>query len=360
MRSRYRDIIFLLGAGASVEAGIPATTAMVSSIEMLMDNGEQWHRYQDLYYHIKSAVYYAAGLKGHFYEKVQYNIETLVNILYELEQYEDHVLFPFITSWNPRFAELAGHNFDKVREFRLNILDKLKQWTSPDICESDYFLGFKRLQNSLNFPLLIFSLNYDLCLERLHSEDFRVETGFGGFGPRNAWDWQRFEENGSGPEPPQVYLHKLHGSIDWKRDPATKQLYRVEQTVGTDLNSMELIFGRSFKLETGDPYLFYLYAFRQASLDANLLVAIGYSFGDNYINNVLVQPLRNDETKRLLVIERCGRTEIDALRIKVSTTLGISENQVIIKSEGAKSFLEIDELDKVLLDIIPKSPDAPF
>lgn len=34
MRSGSRDIIFLLGAGASAEAGIPVSADMVSSVEI--------------------------------------------------------------------------------------------------------------------------------------------------------------------------------------------------------------------------------------------------------------------------------------------------------------------------------------
>jgi len=357
----YRDIIFLLGAGASAEAGIPTSKEMIQKIETLLGEDERWDEYEKLYNHIKSAIYYAAGLKGSFYDEVQYNIETLVNTLYELEQNEDHPLYPFITSWNPRFVELARQDFKNIRKFRDLILDKLKQWMSPDdASKGDYYQGFKRLQQALNLPLRVFSLNYDLCLERLHSEEFRVETGFGGFGSKFVWDWQRFEEGGSGPEPPEIYLYKLHGSIDWKRDPITKQLYRVEQTAGIDAKSMELIFGRSFKLETGDPYLFYLYAFRQASLDARLLIAVGYAFGDSHINNILAQSLHKDEAQRLLVVEKCDKAETDGRQTKVAKALDIRKEQVVVKFEGAKAFLETDRLDKELLGMIPKSPDAPF
>ena len=85
MSSRSKDIIFLLGAGASAEAGIPTSGEMISKIEALLTDDDEWKQFLELYHHIKSAIHYAAGLKGLFNNAVPYNIETLVNTLYELE-----------------------------------------------------------------------------------------------------------------------------------------------------------------------------------------------------------------------------------------------------------------------------------
>jgi hypothetical protein len=111
MMSRSKDIIFLLGAGASAEADIPVSGQMIDLVEASLttqvDHG--------LYNHVKSAIHFSAGLKGHYGEAVPFNIETLVNTLYELERNEEHPLYPFIASWNSRFVALAGTNFSEVR-----------------------------------------------------------------------------------------------------------------------------------------------------------------------------------------------------------------------------------------------------
>src|SRR5437773_2217705 len=127
--AQYKDIIFLLGVGASVEAGIPSSGAMIDRIEQLLKDEEEWKQYRTLYYR-----------------------------------------------------------------------------------------GIVNLQRDINFPLQLFSLNYDLCVERLNASDFCVETGFPGLGPEFIWDWERFEDLDSGPPAPEIYLYKLHGSINWKRD----------------------------------------------------------------------------------------------------------------------------------------------
>jgi hypothetical protein len=314
-----------------------------------------------LYHHIKSAIHYAAGLKGLFKEGVSYNIETLVNTLYELERNEEHPLYPFIASWNSRLVALASGDFAKVREFRRLILKQLKKWVSPDDTSlADYYKGFCRSQQGLNFSLRIFSLNYDLCVERLNSHEFRVETGFGGVGPKFPWDWERFEDSDSGPPPPQAYLYKLHGSINWKRDNA-KNLFCLEQTEGIQPEDMEVIFGRDFKLEAADPYLFYIYEFRKCSLEAKLIVAIGYGFGDNHIDKILSQALSNDNARRLLVVSNC--TNVDKQNEKVAEVkkrLGAKDSQVVAVQGTAKDFLEKPDLHNELLSQIPPPAGSPF
>jgi hypothetical protein len=117
----------------------------------------------------------------------------------------------------------------------------------------DYYRGFIRLQSDLNYPLRIFSLNYDGMVERLDKPQFRVEAGFGGHGTNHVWDWERFEHSDTGSNVlPQVFLYKIHGSIDWKRD-AAQNLYRVEQIERVEPDRMEIISGRDFKLEAADP-----------------------------------------------------------------------------------------------------------
>src|SRR5262245_49108925 len=140
MASRSKDIIFLLGAGASAEAGIPVSAEMIDRVEQALLKGSVD---EGLYHHVKSAIHFSAGLKGRFGMAVPFNIETLVNTLYELERNEEHPLYPFIAAWSSRFVALAGANFDEVRRFRQKILAALKKWMCPeDSAKADYYKGF--------------------------------------------------------------------------------------------------------------------------------------------------------------------------------------------------------------------------
>ena len=363
MSTRSHDIILLLGAGASAEAGIPTSADMIGRIEEFLRSDPKWTPYADLYNHVKSAIHYAGGLRGRFNDQVSYNIETLVNTLNELERNEDHPLYPFIAAWNSRFVAMAGPDFSRVKEFRRLIVEALKKWMCPeDSSEGDYYQGLVRIQESLNFPLPVFSLNYDLCVERISGPDFRVETGFGGFGPRHVWDFERFEETNTNPLP-QLLLYKLHGSINWKRDDATKELFSVEQIENIDSDRMEVIFGRDFKLEAADPYLFYAYEFRRYTLMASLIVVVGYGFGDTHINKMLTQGLRAQADRRLLVVCHCDENRKDEKVNEIATRLELNEcesQQLIVQLDTAKQFLQAEELAAVLLDMVPKGTEAPF
>ncbi len=361
MSSRSKDIVFLLGAGASAEAGIPTAAEMIGRIERLVNEEEEWKPYRQLYHHVKSAIYYAAGIRGQFdSQEVNYNIETLVNTLYELERNEEHPLYPFIATWNSRFTSLAGADFAKVKGFRRLILKALKRWMCPDdASKGDYYRGLITLQKELNFPLPVFSLNYDLCIERLAENDVGIETGFGGYGPRHVWDWERFDEPGPNPMP-QIVLYKLHGSINWKRDAQTKELYSVEQVESIDAEQMEIIFGRDFKLEAADPYLFYAYEFRRYSLAARLIVAVGYGFSDLHINKMLSQALRADANRRLLIVCNCPADSTEERRNEIANLLDVKQDDMlIVLPGGAKEFLETVSAEG-LKKHIPENPDDPF
>ena len=363
MIARSTDIVFLLGAGASAEADIPTSESMIEKIELLLQNDDDWTKYLGLYNHVKSAIHYSSGLHGRFGDGVIYNIETLVNTLYELERNEDHPLYPFIASWNFRFAELAGDGFSRVKDFRIKILGQLKKWMCPeDTTMAEYYEGLKRLQRDLNFSLPVFSLNYDTCVERLNDENFTVETGFGGYGPQHGWDWERFEHTGSNPLP-EIVLYKLHGSINWKRDTNSQQLFSVEQTETVDAVQMEVIFGKDFKLEVADPYLFYAYQFRRHTIDAALIIVIGYSFGDVHINKILSQGLRAEGGCDLVVVCKCEKEDVDDRRRHISQTLGLTEpdvSSVVVVEGTAREFLRRSDLHRFVLKHMPERDDLPF
>lgn len=360
---RSEDIIFLLGAGASAEAGIPTSANMIQRIESLLCDDNAWKPFLPLYNHVKSAIHYQAGLRGEFGDGVAFNIETLVNALYEIERNELHPLYPFIASWNSRFVALAGAGFEKVQDFRRMILKELKKWMCPeDPSKGDYYSGFARLQKDLNYPLHVFSLNYDLCIERLARGDFRVESGFAGYGPSYVWDWERFESP-SAEAPPQILLYKLHGSINWKRDKATKELFSLEQVESVEPDRMEVIFGRDFKLEAADPYLFYAYAFRHGTLNAKLIVVVGYGFGDSHINKMLTQGVRKDACRRVLVVRNFPdeQSKNSSEEIGSKLELNLEERQrLVLYPSTAKAFLEGTDLRDILQKNMPPEQEAPF
>ena len=361
MKSKSKDIILLLGAGASVEAGVPSSPMMIGSIEKLLET-KGWSDSRDLYHQIKAAIYYAAGIKGRFNHNVAYNIETLVNTLHELERNEEHPIYPFIAAWNSRLIAHAGADFRHVRVFRDKILEALQSWVQPEnLDDAEYYPGLKRLQGDLQFPLKVFSLNYDLCVERLANENFRVETGFTGVGKNHRWEWKRFDETEPEADLPEIFLYKMHGSINWKRDEAGNLICVNYSGSNIRPDEMQVIFGRDFKLEAADPYLFYAFEFRRCSLEARVIVTIGYGFGDEHINKMLFQAMRHDSGKQLVVVGNVTDKEKAGKRKKeISSKLNISPSAVVVLEGTAKNFLKRADIAELVKGYLPKDAAAEF
>jgi hypothetical protein len=333
---RDNEIIFLLGAGCSVEAEIPHASAMISDIESKIDKDDDWKKFKDIYNLLKSSVFYSRGIRGNFGTSL--NIEELVNLLNELVKRDEATLFAFIGTWNPKLIAIAGHDFKIIEEFKNKILVQLKNWINlKNYTKGKYYEGFFKLQRELNFPIRIFSLNYDLCLERSSEEKEAIERGFD---PDNkTWKWSRFEAN---PNESKILLYKMHGSIDWERD--EKQGNLLKEVQG-NFDKPELIFGTNYKLQYVDPYLFYAYEFRQYSLDAKYIVTIGYGFNDEHINGMIKQALQSDSTKKVLSIS--FNTKKDDIQSKLLFADPTYQQLISVDNISAKTFLEDASVDKL-------------
>ena len=329
---RENDIIILIGAGCSKEAGIPTSIDMIKEIEQLIKQDEEWTKYKELYYFLKSSILYSDGLKGNYEENL--NIERLINTLNELEKKEEHPIFPFIGNWNSKVVELCGNNFDEIKKFKKIILDKLKNWvTLDDYSKANYYQYFIEFQKQLEFPLRIFSLNYDLCLEKNNNQDnFTIESGFD---EQRKWQWQRFEKNENMPV--NIYFYKMHGSINWKRNQDGFLTFSDEVN---QIMEPDLIFGTNYKLQYTDPYLFYAYEFRKYSLDSILIITIGYSYSDEHINGIIGQALKSQKDKKILVNLFEQNKKEDEIKNIIAKKLNTNSEQIIIKNQKASEFLK--------------------
>jgi len=339
------EVIVILGAGASVDAGIPHSAAMVRQIERALE--AEWRDFRDLYNYVRSAIFYADGIRGTFDGQVAYNIERLVVALDELLRREEHPIYPFIGAWNPRLTQVAGTDFKLVSDFKKKILEKLRhEWIEiANYDNAHYFYGLIKFQKELNYPLRIFTLNYDLCVEKAYLNEHK-EFPERGFDKDRMWSHELLED--ATPSEKNVYLYKLHGSIDWTRDSATNKLTFSDSTSTIRAEEGEMIFGTTYKLQYVDPFLFLVYQLRRLSLEAKLLLVIGYGFGDEHINGILAQALRGSPDKRLVTVTIAGgdtsEQQIlakDQFKEYVAKQLNLekSDSRLVFEWFAAKKFL---------------------
>jgi len=361
MVSRSNDVIVLLGAGASAKAGIPVSRKMIDDIEEFLRMRPDWQSFAELYHFVKCSIVYAASLRRDPDIAGSYNVETLVHTLTELEKGQAHPIYPFFSDWKSQLLSLVGPRFQTVSAFREKIVDQVKAWVQPESKnKAKYFEGLKRLKNDLNFPLKIFSLNYDMCIEWLAADDFRVETGFEQRGEELVWDWRRFDEANPHREDVQIYLYKMHGSINWKRD-ENDNLLAVDYT-GSNIAAMKLpiIFGRDFKLDADDPYLFYAFEFRRSTLESKLILTIGYGFGDAHINKMIRQALRASPKRRIIVVSRCKPEECPERTTWVAGRLGIEVGCITTLPMAAEEFLLQQNIGQTVIKLVPQDETGEF
>lgn len=361
MEIKENNIVFLLGAGCSKEADIPISNEMVIKVEKLLHENSDWKPYKDLYFYLRSSIDYSEGIFGNFGNA--FNIEKLLIVMGQIEQRDKNIIYPFIGSWNIRLPEVAGKDFTRITELKKLINKELYEWVTPKdlITKADYYNGFKKLHSEVGRPLKIFSLNYDQCFEKVIGED-DVEQGF----DPKTFEWQQanFQEDRK-----LFKLYKLHGSINWFTDKHTGKLMYSNHPV----QNPELIFGIDTKLRSSDPYFYYTSEFRRWTLsnDCKLIVTIGYSYADEYINKLIAQAIINNPARQVLNItyldlnnpEEKGKLIVDITQNKLELKHDYNKDgakQFQVHAEGAKSFLSqtisTDFFTKYFLD----ESDAPF
>lgn len=343
MDIREDSIIFLLGAGASVDAGIMHAQAMTNDIETKIQNDGEFKGFKDLYNYLKSSIVYQRGLEGEFRHQ-EVNIEDLLNVLAEIKQKHHNKLYPFIGSWNVHLQKVAGEDFEKVTQLDKLIRKQLFNWINiRDYDRCSYFKGFHSLANEIGSALRVFTLNYDLCVEKaLDKQDAHVELGFD---ERRDWEASNFDSDENSRT--SVYLYKLHGSIDWIRENEKGQ---VLKKCDSPQENPELIFGTTAKLSSIDPYLFYVHEFRKYSLQHQLrfIVTVGYSFGDEYVNRLIGQAMMRNEFVNLLTVfptfcdddEDKANRKLEEERARVARLIDIEASRIIVEDATAKEFFE--------------------
>ena len=358
---REDSIIFLLGAGASVDAGIMHAKSMTEDIEKKIINVSEYRSFEDLYNYLKSSILYQRGLNGDF-ENTDVNIEDLLNVLSDLKLKNNNKLYPFIGSWNVQLQRVAGKDFEYLEALDTFIRRQLFDWINIESYDkSSYFTGFAELANEVGVSLRVFTLNYDLCVEKaLAKESMEVEIGFNRL---REWEASRFDSNPT--EYAKIFLYKLHGSIDWKRDPTLGGVLKYCDTPRSD---HELIFGTPAKLTSIDPYLFYVHEFRKYSLQEPLrfIIAVGYSFGDEYINRLISQAVSRNNLLTILSIspDQKDRGEIDKIRRDqkryIAQKLNIDTGRVQLINSTAKEFFTSRCTLEFFESIGGQTEEAPF
>ncbi|KRE90125.1 SIR2 family protein [Arthrobacter sp. Soil764] len=326
-----REVTVLLGAGASVEAGLPTSTRLTEQILNGISNDNHVGR------SVAGALNMAVGAMiahdtargGAIADGI--DVERVFAAVRMLSHRDDLEVSPFISAWNPYLNEVDKGPAPRLsstwgRKFMGGIADATERAHRTTKLQDAFQDGVRALtrqnQQGTTFKLLeqamllqlrtalkidaerigylapvltrsasntrVATLNYDLSLESFcEANRIQYDTGIEQWSGGFNWHWNNRAD---------LRLLKLHGSLDWQYTNERQGLdafadddiaVRRSEPSDEDLargSSPALVFGHGTKLRAEGPFLAMLKEFDQFLEDSNHLVIVGYSMRDEHIN----------------------------------------------------------------------------
>ncbi len=361
----FKKVVFLLGAGASKDAGCKLSSEMLTSLKEAINNLTASEKdfitykedFNEIYHFILASLKYQATMKDSSVSSSAYvNIEDFVMVLRQLIDKEFIIPYPLIGNWNDKILKWelkSGKVFEHFKDFVT--LQLVKAWTQFDNEKAEKYLKPIRemLNQSENIKVNLFSLNYDLIFEQVFNTA-TVKILDNGFSEKNISEnqmryWAADFNNELSPT--KINLYKLHGSIDWEYNLASEEI-SIKESIDDGREPL-IIFGSYSKMLSFDPFLYILSNFRQKLEEATIFVVIGYSFHDKYINNLLIQQLSQntdeDKPKKLLVVDP------DPRRTKQTTREFTEELKLIQDSKSINDIINFRQISPERIKLISKT-----
>ncbi len=312
----FQKTVFLLGAGASLNAGCKMSKDMLEELGKEINQipnddkvyGVYKQGFRELYKVIKSSLYYQSSYKGISVENEKFytpNIEDFILILRKILNKDLIIPEPLVGSWSEKLLLLEVKYPNIFNQYLNFIYQSVVQWLTPSNFDSANILltPIKTLLEETNdeeYFINFFTLNYDLVFENVfNSENAKpLNNGF----TNNNWEPTSFDI----PQT-KINLFKIHGSLDWYcKNDETRSLPNYEiafNKLEPEERKPHLILGYENKLFSVDPFFTLLQNFIRKLEEASLVVVIGYSFFDAYLNNILIKFLNSSENKKLFIVD---------------------------------------------------------
>jgi len=276
------EVVFFLGAGASVHADVPDTLGMVRKFE---DHIRHWPEKSKT---IQTIVQILRRRKP---PHQPVDVELLLETLERLGKKEqDEIL------WFYELGKFALEGYSDKRPLADELKDFIK---AKAIVEAN---KIRYLEPLLEFieekPLDIFSVNYDTCIEQF-CDTYRkdLQDGFDLY-----WNPETFGRK------TDVRLYKLHGSVTWYRSDKGRYLKIpiLSESSTIELVSREkaesLVLYPFRKWTYAEPMLELLVELKRKLDVASYVFVVGYSFRDEHIRRLFWDAANRNRNLILLLI----------------------------------------------------------
>jgi len=202
---RKSDIIFLLGAGASVEAGVHTSDEIT---DILINYGsycpsENSTAIENLLRYIQVRIADYLQVKAS-----EVNFEYILGTLIELSKKEEYPIVPFLGE-----GDILVKKLEKVISIQ-EVINKLYALLRELLFIRNPVDYLNPLKTFLSFskPLDLFTLNYDISVETsFDNNGVSYTTGYRGRSKGlPIWDTSQFSKKFF-----DARIFKLHGSVNW-------------------------------------------------------------------------------------------------------------------------------------------------
>lgn len=278
------EVIFFLGAGASIAANVPDTYTFVAEFIKNLKAPEKKKTIQKITEILKN------------WKGTDIDIELLLETLTKLENKEREPLLQFYENENFILEDYSEKTplISDLKDFikhRAIVSDEKIQYLQP-------FLGFIEEFRPLN----IISLNYDICIEQFcNVHKLIYQDGFD-----VHWNPRTFTIENT-----DICLFKLHGSVMWYQ--SDRGGY-IKLPVMAKENKIQLITGEMAenlmlypmqKWDFADPLLELLVEAKRLleSKTCKFLIVVGYSFRDIHILRILWDAARKNKELHVILID---------------------------------------------------------
>lgn len=323
-------VVLFTGAGASAPLGYRTLNGLRDLVVDEVKGNQSWEQ-------VLSKMGFLGG------EDSPEALLSLEELLEKLEMLVDVKKFrkTYEGKWfTPTFEE----EIETVLTLRTHILETIRDHFKDTANAEERVVAlydplFKTILDICDTRVIpIFTTNYDLAIELFadaRKPDFSIASGFEPLAAGNPrWNAQVYHSF-SPPSYPHhetvtLALFKLHGSIFWYKKPGGKIVFNREPTIESAEIQDVVLYPMQTKTIVEDPYLSCYNYLEECLRKAKLMVVIGYSFGDKYINQVIQKCMFANPTLQMLVFnrgykdrkreEQFRRLGFDPGRTKVSTS----------------------------------------
>jgi hypothetical protein len=304
-----RNLSFLIGSGCSLGAkGIP-------TMKQLADN--LFEPKEDLDPKLKDKVFGKEHIAILDRFKLKYknepfrsNLEIFLGTLYSYKYYLEQLKAASESSFDKDATDLDTVIL-KTKEYILyECLNEKNKGLDNEIVDvyKQFYRKLSLRDSNLPKPN-VFSTNYDLFSERaLDNLGVTYTNGFSGFVERffnpsifnyalaeqmeiSSLKWSVIDSF--------IYLFKIHGSVNWIEKSSDNKLFSIQEIQDVSFDKLKteanyMIYPSPLKQNAslGSPYSDLFREFqKRVTQKQSTLVTMGFSFGDEHINNIIYQAL---------------------------------------------------------------------